>query len=210
MNEERLRELYAHALRDVARARTNRDGCLTPEAMIAAAEGESPESERERALEHIASCDDCRREFALIELVASRRPKRRWNLTTIGALAAAVIVVAAVGTYARSAIRARAGERELVRSGARNQIVVIAPTSDERESEPRFIWHAVSGASFYDFELLRPDGAVAVVASTRDTLVSLAPSTSLRSGNYDWTVRARLADGSELRSPLTRVRLRAR
>lgn len=67
MTDDRLRQLYARALRDAARTAAPGATCdVGPEALLALARGELPEEERLALFDRVMASEACRREFALV------------------------------------------------------------------------------------------------------------------------------------------------
>jgi hypothetical protein len=209
VSDERLRELYAAALA----GRPPDTAHPAPEALAALARREGPEAGRLATLDHVMSCAECRRDFDLVRSVegagagsgvAGRGAARqRWFIPA--ALAASLLLAVGLG---RQLLRTPA---DPTRGGRASGIVLVQPGADMPAGQPlTFAWHPVAGASRYEFELLDGTGAVAASAATADTSATPASARALPPGEYQWWVRALMADSRTLRSPLRSLRLTAR
>jgi hypothetical protein len=70
----------------------------------------------------------------------------------------------------------------------------------------RATWRAVPGAARYHVEVLDADGAMLLALATPDTTIALPDTLRPPAGaHYEWSVRARLADGSTRRSGAGRL-----
>ena len=105
-HDERLRNAYELSLEDRAKARVMH---VAPEALLALAERSGNEAVRLETLDHVMSCDVCRRDFDLVRasVVAAGVPKqqRTWfRSPSMGliALAATLLVVAGVRLFMSS------------------------------------------------------------------------------------------------------------
>ena len=212
MSDERLRELYAATL---ASGRT-RVGEVhpSPEALAALARREGPEADRLATLDHVMSCADCKRDFALLRSVeragvesgaAGRAGARRgWLLPA--ALAASFLLAVGIG---RSVLQSR---DDTVRGDASASAVTLVQPGPEAAAGDSlsFVWRPVPGARRYELELLDAGGAVAALATTSDTAAALPAARTLPPGNYRWWVRATTSDARTLHSPLRPLRLTAK
>ncbi|GLC24032.1 hypothetical protein [Roseisolibacter agri] len=71
----------------------------------------------------------------------------------------------------------------------------------------RLTWRAVPGATRYHVEVLDAAGDVVHAAATRDTTMALPDTLRPPAGaTWEWSVRARLADGGTRRSDAGRLR----
>jgi hypothetical protein len=215
-DDERLRALYREGAGDSAGAPH-----ATPEALAAAAEHRGAEVDRVRTLDHVMTCAQCRREFDLLwatERAGQRLVARRRSLTTWSLLAAAAVVVIAVGvTVGLPGMRrgtpaagaaggvdaADSTERGAEGGGATggaSTIEVIAPRGPVAADAQRvFVWHAVPGDARYDLEVLDDTGRVVFRTATADTTIAWPELGVGRT--YRWWVRANTVDA--WRSPLT-------
>lgn len=225
MTDERLRELYAHAM-------TKREGCITPEDMLALVQREGNEQHRLGLLDHVMMCADCRREFDLLRTldaagreeardasslsVPSRSLNRRsgWWRDHSAALAAGV-VLAAFGVGA-GIVRERAivhgSTSEVMRgsshtTGETGGIALITPAPDASVTMPvRLVWHPAPTAPRYRVEVLDASGAVVAGTTHTDTVFTVSPSALRPGAVYSWWVRAETG-GSESHSALRRFRI---
>jgi hypothetical protein len=209
VSDERLRELYAAALA----GRPSDTAHPAPEALAALARREGPEADRLATLDHVMSCVECRRDFDLVRSVeragaeggvAGRGAARRsWFMPA--ALAAGLLLAVGLG---RQLLR---GPADTTRGDEAGAIVLVQPDPDMPAGQPlTFAWHPVAGASRYRLELLDGTGAVAASAATADTSATPESARALPPGEYQWWVRALMADSRTLRSPLRSLRLTAR
>ena len=211
MSDERLREAYARALEE--RGRTHRDDCPSPEAMLALARREGPESVRLTTLDHVMACGHCQKEFELLRAIGRAEGDEghraaeqiRWRRYASVALAASVLLAIGVGVGQRL-------DREAtdVMRGSGDGIVLAAPVAETEvtvSSPVVLVWHPATGATRYSIELLTVDGELAFSSETADT--SLIIAAPVAAGEYRWLVRAQAGDGTELRSPARALRVRA-
>ena len=230
-DDEELRAAYQAAGAAVgsgsrAQEGAQRAACPEPDALLAAVRGEGAEAERLRVLDHALQCDACRREFALLHAV-SPPPRRRSAVfdsllggrfasgrpwARVASLALAASVVIAVGLFGTQRWRQRAGDGganvEVMR-GVNGGPALVAPADAATLAADSiaFAWRPVAGAFSYTLEVDAADGTVLFTAPTADTIL-VAPLGSSAPGEYRWVVRARLDDGSELRSESRPLRLR--
>jgi hypothetical protein len=203
VSDERLRELYATAVR----SRTARTGGEhpAPEAIAALVRREGAEESRLATLDHVMSCAECRRDFDLLSAVeraglesgAVGRTGARRSWFMPAALAASLLVAIGLGrTLMRTA-------DDTTRGGGGSAIVLLQPAAEAVAGDSLiFAWRPVPGASRYELELLDAGGSVAASAQTADTTASPATVRALPPGEYRWWVRAATSDGRPLRSPL--------
>ncbi|MGH7623806.1 MAG: hypothetical protein ACREOJ_00625 [Gemmatimonadaceae bacterium] len=194
MNDARLSELYREvfeARRDMPRA-----SCLSPDQILALVERQGPEDSRLAALDHVASCPECQREFELLRALRKGAPVvRRWYVSSMG-LAASVLIAVAAGAYG---VRALAHRGDVVRGPGDSGVHLIAPARSSRT----LTWNAVPQALSYTVEVLRRDGSLAASHETSDTIFTVLDSVTLDpSGQYVWWVRAHMSDGTERRSAI--------
>lgn len=205
MKEDDLVRLYRHGT--AARGAADRADCVPPEALLAVVEQRGPEAERLATINHATACADCAEELELLR--ASRVVRDRARLSPTGlALAASLVLAAGLGYYtlARSRAPAATDDSDPMR-GAAGDIQLVSPTA----SAPRLdtlVWRSVTSATSYAIELRRDDGSLVTRATSADTVFVLPDSARMGPGStVYWTVSARLADGTELRSAARRVRL---
>lgn len=205
MKEDDLVRLYQRGT--AARRSADRAECVAPEALLAVVEHRGPEAVRLETINHAAACADCAEELELLR--ASRVVRDRARMSSAGlALAASLVLAAGLGYY--SFARSRAGvvtdDADLTR-GAATDVQLVSPGA----STPRLdtlVWRSATSATSYAIELRRDDGSLVTRAITADTLLVLPDSARVVPGaTVYWTVSARLADGTELRSATRRVRL---
>lgn len=197
MTDARLQALYREAVGASDAPAAAR--CPAPERLLALVEREGTEDERLATLDHAASCRECARELELLRAVraaapAARRPQWRWLI------AASVLVAVAAGTIV---LRPRTAGSGLMRGGqgaAGLTVALLPPATAGGSSMLR--WHAVPNVVSYIVEMVDAQGTVVASDTTRDTSYVVPASAIGRATRYEWWVRARLADGSTIRSPL--------
>ena len=216
MNDERLRELYTHAL--VARRPGERDGCPSPEQLRALARREGSEEARLSTLDHTMTCADCLRELELlraIEKAGARMagatpsaPHRvvSWRRAVPLALAASLVI--AVGLV----VRDRDGSAPGIEPsrGAENRVLLHSPSDIQVGAGAPFViaWRPQPGATRYVVEVLDDDGRVAVASTTSDTTLVMRDLGGLVPGRtYRWWVRAFGAAGAQGSTALGRLRV---
>jgi hypothetical protein len=203
VSDERLRDLYAAALA-TGRARGT-EPHPSPEALAALARREGPEAARLATLDHVMSCADCQRDFALlraVERAGTERARRGWFLPT--ALAASLLL--AIG-ISRSALQSR----DDTTRGDASAVTLVQPGPEAAAGDSlAFVWRPVPGVRRYELELLDAGGAVAVSAATSDTTAAPPAVRALPPGDYRWWVRATTSDARTFRSALRPLRLTAR
>lgn len=195
MNEARLQALYREAM--VARDASHDASCPEPDALQALVEHHGSEEARLATLDHALSCLSCSRELELLRALRAGAPAaRRPRITTSWLVAASVVVAVAAGTIG---IRSMGRPAPVLRGPSDQGVALIAPSPNAAMLR----WHAVPRAVAYVVEVLDGQGAVLAADTTIDTTFAL-PS-SVRTGSAagaQWWVRARLSDGSEMRSAI--------
>ena len=218
MTDERLRELYQHAV--AARGDGDRTQCPPPERLLAVARREGSEEERLRTLDHAMSCGDCMRELELLRVIekagmrisgngaaARREPARSWRRAVPLALAASAVLAVSL------VVRGRDGDRgigEPTRGGDGATIALHTSRDAELRTGDSLLvaWHPLSGATRYVVEVLDADGRTLLAEATTDTTHLLRDRGRLSPGrDYRWWVRALGADGVQRSSPLVRLRV---
>lgn len=196
MNDGRLQELYREAM--AARDAAHGASCPEPEALQAVVEGEGSEETRLATLDHALSCPSCSRELELLRALRAGAPVvRRPRIATPWLVAASVLVAVAGGTIA---IRSMSAPANVFRSADDTRgVALIAPAPNAAVLR----WHAVPRAASYVVEVMDAQGAVLAADTTADTAFALPASVrSRRASGEQWWVRARLSDGSEVRSAI--------
>jgi hypothetical protein len=131
---------------------------------------------------------------------APRRPLPRWALA-----AAMLAVVAGVGVVLGPRGTAT-GEGDATRDGE-SAITLVGPRGDFAAAPTRITWRPRPGRPRYTVEVLDASDAPVLLSETTDTSVAI-PRGALKPGAYRWFVRARGADGAEVRSALERFTIR--
>ena len=200
MNDEKLRRVYKTILE--YRGGAPRSDDVSPEAMLALAEGRGSDAERLRTLDQVMQSEDARREFELLRaaVAASRPPARRFPAPW---LAAASFLVVIAGT----AVVWRATHPENVMRGDAAAVTLSSPSDAPSVSGPLvFAWRRVPGAVSYEIELVEASGTLVQMAKVNDTSWTPPATVHLAHGvEYRWWVRATLADGRTLEAPPRRL-----
>lgn len=136
------------------------------------------------------------------------RPAAWWRRGTTATMALAACALLAVGLVARDRV-SPGGEAT---RGSGSGVTLIAPATDPATGAAAagFVWHAVPGASRYEFELLGADGEPVHQATTSDTVLTLPAAViqELEPGTeYRWLVRATTASGGQSSSSARPLRI---
>jgi hypothetical protein len=205
-NDERLRLAYRASLEQ--RATTARGSHPDPQALVALVERSGSEASRLQLLDHVMSCDACRRELDLVRasIAASGVPRQAtwFRSPSIGlmALAATLLVVAGVRLYTTSQ-DAEAGPRLRGGSGVATYPVRWLPTIGAG-----LAWRPTPGAENYRIEVVDESGTALVDSTMRDTTFVVVDSLVRGRRGVTWSVTATLGDGSTVSSlptPLNRL-----
>ena len=218
MTDERLRDLYQHAI--AARAPGTREGCPPAERLLALARREGSEAERLHTLDHTMSCADCMRELELLRVIekaggriAGPRSQVRqarfvtWRRAVPLALAASLVL--AVGVVLRERGRSDVAGDDGFR-GADSALAVHAPRDVTLSVRDSFVvaWAPVSGATRFVVEVLDDESRAVLSESTTDTVHVVRDLGRLTPGReYRWWVRAVTVAGAQRSSPLGRLRV---
>jgi hypothetical protein len=218
MTDDRLRELYQHAL--ASRSAATRGECPAPERLQALARREGSEEERLRTLDHAMSCGDCMRELELLRVIekagarmtggraAQQRSLASWRRAVPLALAASLVLAVGLVVRGRSDDGAP-GERM---RGADDTLVLHTPRDIAIAPSDSLVvaWRPVTGATRFTVEVLDEAGRAVLAQSTADTTLVIRDLSSLTPGrDYRWWVRAFGASASQGSSGLGRLRLAA-
>lgn len=217
MTDERLRELYQHAVD--ARTSGPRAECPAPERILALVRREGDEQARLRTLDHVMSCGDCMRELELLRAiettgtrsagpgaVTKRATAISWRRAVPLALAASLVV--AVGISLRQ--RTTDGRSDDVARGSAASLVVHggSDVTVRRADSLTIAWRPVAGASRYVVEILDDAGRAVFTQRGSDTLLVLRDLRALAPGReYRWWVRTDDAGSGQARSSLGRLRI---
>ena len=217
MTDERLRELYQHAI--ATRGDGARTQCPAPERLLAVARREGSEEERLRTLDHAMSCAECMRELELlrgIEKAGTRisgagtvsrvEPARSWRRAVPLALAASAVLAVSL------VVRGRGGDGasvDVMRGGGAAIALHTSRDVELRTGDSLLVaWQPVSGATRFVVEVLDADGRAVLADTTSDTTHVLRGVGRLTAGReYRWWVRALGAGGAQRSSPLVRLRV---
>lgn len=210
MSDERLRELYAGAVR----GRSSQDARHpAPEALVALVRREGREDARLTTLDHVMGCAECRREFDLLRTVEQAGAEsaaagrtgvgRSWRIPA--ALAATLLLAVGLGRSLLSPAT------DTTRGDDESAIALVQPSDRAMTGgQVIFAWRPAPGATRYELEVLDAGGSVAASAATSDTTAAPAAMPGLPAGEYRWWVRATTSDARTLRSPLRSLVLTGR
>jgi hypothetical protein len=202
-NDERLRVAYRDSLTE--RARGQGDSHPEPEALLAVAERSGSEAVRLEVLDHVMTCESCRRELDLIRasVIAATEPRQRtwFRSPSIGlmAIAATLLVVAGVRLFVASG-DSDAGPRLRGGAGISTYDVRWIPTAGAG-----LAWHPAQGAASYRLEVIDEAGVALVDSTIRDTTFLVAESLLKNRRGVTWSVTATLAGRSTVTSSPIRL-----
>jgi hypothetical protein len=205
-DDTELRAAYGPRLRELRT--THGPECPSPDALLAAIQGEGAESVRLQILDTAMQCGACRRDLALLHAVsggstrAAQVAARRFGWQRFAPLAAAASILLLVGLFGVNQWRQRTQENTM-RAANTREVSLISPAnaSSHGEGSVTFVWHPVAGALRYTLEVDAADGSVLFSAATTDTILA-APLDNVIRGAHRWMVRAQMDDGSERRSEI--------
>ena len=210
-DDEDLRAAYAARLREPAPP--HGPDCPEPDALLAALNGEGPEADRLRTLDHALACAACRPQLALLHAVsrgaAEARPAAArlavWR--RLAPLAAAASIVVAAGVIGLGQWRQGPGD-DVTRAGDAADVTLVAPAAAGAVAAgpATFVWRAVPGALRYTLEVYAADGTVLVGIAAEDTTLATTLA-GVPAGEHRWAVRAHMSDGSERRSEARALRV---
>lgn len=178
---------------------------LPPELLSGYLDDDVSSDERSRVEMHLASCAECRAEFADVRRLLLPRARSWVPFLVPAAAAAAVLLVVALprDSEAPSATRARPpAEVPLA-------VVSPAPGAEVAPGPVAFTWRSAGPGANYALTLQEPDGRVAWTSLGADTIAVLPDSLALAPGRtWFWFVDAMLPDGSSLSTGIRRFATR--
>jgi hypothetical protein len=204
-------------LRDAYRAMTRQRGgsrasCVSPDELMAVAEGTLGEADRLRVLTHVGTCERCRYELDMLrtaaEAASHAAARPAWLSGPVLAAAAGLVVL-----LGGVALWQRGGgvnpDADVLRTGPHVVPALIAPTTATAAAVPvRLVWSTVVNARRYHVEILDTAGIPLYGATTQDTVVDVPATVPLVTGaEYRYWVRALLSDGTEARSEFRRFHI---
>jgi hypothetical protein len=219
MNDQRLRDLYQHAV--ATRTAATRADCPDADVLLALVRREGTEEDRLRTLDHVMSCGECMRELELLRAienagsrvsgaspVARRDSVVSWRRAVPLALAASAVLAVSLVVG-----RGRGGDGRLGEPtrGADVALTVHTPRDVELGVGDSLVlaWQPAAGAARYVVEVLDADGRAAIADTTSDTTHVVRDLGRLAPGrDYRWWVRAPATDGAQRASTLFRLRVR--
>ena len=211
MTDQELRDNYARAID--ARGESSRAACVEPDAIVALVQREGPEAARLATLDHVMSCEGCRREFDLlgaIERVGAHNSRRgveriRWRRYATVAVAASLLLAIGLGPGRRLWVQ-RASD-DAIRGTSSSEVVLIAPDDGTTVTGAAvFAWRAFPGAAPYTLEMVDAGGNVRFSQQLPDTSVTV-DRLRVAAGEYQWLVRVTGDDGVERRSVPRSIRI---
>jgi hypothetical protein len=219
MNDQRLRDLYQHAV--ATRTAATRADCPDADVLLALVRREGTEEERLRTLDHAMSCGDCMRELELLRAIEkagahasgaspiSRRDSFvSWRGAVPLALAASAVLAVSLVVGRDRGSDGSAGEPT---RGGEAALTVHTPRDVELGPGDSLVlaWQPAPGVARYVVEVLDADGRAAIADTTSDTTHVVRDLGRLAPGrDYRWWVRAPSADGAQRASALFRLRVR--
>jgi hypothetical protein len=199
VTDTELRNAYAEALAHVG---PDAGACPEPDRIRSLIQGEGPEPERMRLLDHVMRCPTCRDDFEMMRLVAGDPPHTvhaRTGLTGRVRWAASVVLLAGFGAGAWALY---GPDRTVTyRDEGESPILLLSPTEGGPVTSAGFVWRPVANAAEYRVEVFDDAGTALFTATTRDTILPLPDGPVLDTAvTLHWWVTARLRDGSEIAS----------
>ncbi len=174
---------------------------LDPERIAAYVDSTLDRTFRPEVEAHLADCQRCRREVAEISRLVRTLPRRRsWH--TIGPLAAAAVLLIALGVWQMipNAPESDAVLREPAITTAPAP-VPLEPVGSVARVDSVF-WTSVPGADRYRLTLFDDGGVVVWETEGPDTASLLPPDVPMEQGSYFWKVEARTGFGRWVDSDL--------
>jgi len=180
---------------------------LDADTVAAYADGRLAPPECDRIAAHLAGCAACRDEVVSVRrLLASYRPQGQ-RLRVPLPLAAAAVLVAAIGLSMAPRLIREPSPAPLRRpaDGAVSGVAVVTPAGGSvvaRSGPTEFVWRAGGSAGgTFRLTLMDESGITVWSIETGDTAASLPPGISLNVGaSYFWYVDALAADGRSMTS----------
>jgi hypothetical protein len=200
MSDERLREAYQRGLPE-GNDRPALDD-LSAERLRKLVDREGTEAERLHTIDGLLSSAEGRRELEITWAAArAARPVGRRLWWGIAAAAAVIIAVPTVYLATR--------EPEVLLRGDESPIALVAPIGDQPVNvAERFVWRALVNADRYTIVVVDAIGNEVFAGDTRDTVLSLPDTVTLRTGaTYLWWVQARTRTGETVTAVTQRVRV---
>jgi len=219
MNDQRLRDLYQHAV--ATRAAATRADCPDADTLLALVRREGTEEARLQTLDHAMSCSECMRELELLRAIEKAGARasgvspvtRRdsfvsWRRAVPLALAASAVLAVSLVVG-----RNRGSDDPLGEPTRGDDAALTVLTPRDVELAPAdslaLAWRPLPGAAHYVVEVLDADGRAALADTTSDTTHVVRELGRLVPGrDYRWWVRAPSADGNQRASALFRLRVR--
>ena len=211
MTEQELRDNYARAV--AARSGTGRGACVEPAAIVALVQRDGPEATRLTTLDHVMSCEECRREFDLLGAIEragaheTRRAVDRIHWRRYATVAVAASLVLAIGLGPGRRLWEHPANDETMRGARSSEVALLAPDDGTSVTGATvFTWHAFPGARRYTLELLDAGGNVRLSRQAADTSITI-DRLDVPAGDYQWMVRTTSDDGIERRSAPRSIRI---
>ena len=169
---------------------------MTPDEISAYLSASLPPERRSAVAQHLAACDDCRRDLIGASRALEREGRRRWTMITLASAAAAALVLLFVvpgdgpNVLDPQAPVVRTGPTEAVRT-----LVAVSPEDGARVAADsvRFEWQSEGPQARYRLTVTDEIGDVVWEESTNDTVLELPPELAVVPGAaYFWRVDALL------------------
>lgn len=185
---------------------------LSAEVVAAWTEGRLSAEERAMAEAHLAGCHECREEVTQVEDLLRSAPVRTRRFPVPLQLAAAAVLLLAIGLPAARTLLDRSPTASIGRTAPSSaaRLTAIAPAADAAVLlPPTFVWHAADAGSRFRVTLVDEQGATVWSTETGDTAVTLPAEVALAAGrSYFWYVDALGADGRTMTSGAQRFTVR--
>lgn len=203
MSDDQIRKAYQAGLARAVPA--ERAGCVSPDDLQALIDGVGGETDRLRRLDHVMSCAECHREFALLQSIASADDTSRPAPSRVPmALAASIVLLIAAG----AAWQFTRPTTPVFRSGPSETVRTLSPVGSVASADT-LRWTSAGTDARYEVEILDGNGAVVFSGTTNDTLLALPdPGQLSRDTDYRWILRVVTLDSG--RAVLEPVEFRIR
>lgn len=201
MNDRELANAYQRGVRN-----DDPGACPEPDTLRRVIEGRTNEAERLEVVNHVMACESCRRDFDLLDALhqagSSTSPTRavsRWSVPLAAAAVALIVAVTLWGPWA--------GPETPVFRGGDSQVQLITTDDTFSPGMVRLVWHAVPNTVQYELRLTTTEGVVVTTRQVTDTTATFEGDWTAETGEYQWRVSARQADGTSVSSAVGGFRI---
>lgn len=171
--------------------------------------------ERDQVISHFAECADCRREMTVVRrLLKAQVSRRRLRLLTplVVAAAAGIVLISIPASVRRDGSRAVA-TRSAGGPGPIEPPQFLAAwspgaTVEPDEKSPTFAWQSAGPDATYRLTVQDSAGGIVWSTTTEDTTAVFPSPVQLATGQYFWSVAARLPSARSARTMVQRVLVR--